>query len=192
VTESFTAEASAIAAALPPDIAVVYSSPLQRCTRLAEALFPGHLLHLRDGLKEIHCGEWEMRGWDDLPREEIDPWMADFVNVRIPGGESYIDLHRRVTACWEDIGRQASAPVASTSASVSNASPCGPIAVVTHGGVIRSILAGITGVALADSFGRFGLHYSCVVRVSTDGAALTWSVLHNPVPAEREQHKPSK
>jgi alpha-ribazole phosphatase len=174
VTDGFTGEVVAIGRVLPADIAVVYSSPLQRCTRLAETLFPDHHLRLRNELMEIHCGEWEMRGWDDLPPEEIDPWMADFVNVRIPGGESYVDLHRRVTACWEEIVRES-----------------GSVAVITHGGVIRSILAGISGVALADSFGRFGLHYSCVVRVSREGGDLVYSVLHNPAPVEREQHKPS-
>jgi alpha-ribazole phosphatase len=186
VTDSFAGEAVAIGRVLPADIAVVYSSPLQRCTRLAETLFPGHLLRRRDELMEIHCGEWEMRGWDELPPEEIDPWMADFVNVRIPGGESYVDLHRRVTACWEEVVRQASAR-----GGESRVSAIGPVAVVTHGGVIRSILSGISGVALADSFGRFGLHYSSVVRVSREGGGLVYSVLYNPAPAEREQHKPS-
>ena len=40
VTESFFEEAEMILRALPPGIVAVYSSPLQRCTRLARHLFP--------------------------------------------------------------------------------------------------------------------------------------------------------
>ncbi len=42
-----------------------------------------------------------MKVWDELPREELDAWMADFVNIRIPGGESYLDVQARVMRCWD-------------------------------------------------------------------------------------------
>jgi alpha-ribazole phosphatase len=75
---------------------------------------------------EIHCGEWEMRGWDDLPKEAVDPWMKDFVQVRIPGGESYLDLHQRVTGSFHNIyDSRVTGDGAAT-------------AIVAHGGVIRS------------------------------------------------------
>ena len=103
ITESFLAEAELISKTLPAGIAVVYSSPLQRCARLAELLFPGGRLALMPELMELHCGSWEMQPWDDLPKDEIDPWMADFVNIRVPGGESYLDLHERVSRCFAAI-----------------------------------------------------------------------------------------
>lgn len=124
---------------------------------------------------EVHCGEWEMRSWDELPKDEIDPWMNDFVNIRIPGGESYQDLHRRVTRCWEEIV----------------AGAAGPVAVVAHGGVIRSILSGITGTPLIDSFKAFALYYGCVARVYEADGGLKHELLSNRAPAENEQHKPS-
>jgi alpha-ribazole phosphatase len=177
VTESFEEEAAGIRECLPDGFASVYSSPLRRCSMLAERLFPGTSLLLREQLMEIHCGEWEMRGWDQLPREAIDPWMADFVNIRIPGGESYIDLHNRVSRCWEEIVAVAGSE---------------PIAVVAHGGVIRSILAGLTGTPLIDSFKVFALHYACVVRIRDGSGGLVHTVLANRAPAEKEQHKPSR
>ena len=88
VTGSFREEAEVIRQHLPADIGTVYSSPLKRCTQLAQQLFPDRPLRLMRELMEIHCGEWEMRAWDGLPPEEVNPWMADFVRVRIPGGES--------------------------------------------------------------------------------------------------------
>jgi alpha-ribazole phosphatase len=176
VTESFADEAAVIRQHLPPGIVSVYSSPLQRCARLARHLFPDRTPHLMDDLMELDCGQWEMRGWDELPREEIDPWMADFVQVPIPGGESYLELHRRVTHSWEKIRRIKAA---------------GDAAVVAHGGVIRSILSGISGTPLIDSFKVFALHYGCVIRIFEEGSGPAYEILSNQAPLEREQHKPS-
>jgi alpha-ribazole phosphatase len=180
ITESFAEEAEAIRRHLlsgPSGIVAVYSSPLQRCSRLARHLFPEHSPTLLPQLMEVHCGEWEMRSWDELPKEEVDPWMADFVQVRIPGGESYLDLHQRVTQCWESI-RETKGP--------------GDAAIVAHGGVIRSILSGITGTQLIDSFKVFSLYYGCVIRVFWQGGAVQYEILYNQAPAEREQHTPSR
>jgi len=184
ITESFMEEAEAIRGHLPSGpsgIVAVYSSPLQRCSRLAQHLFPDHSPILLPQLMEVHCGEWEMRSWDELPKEEVDPWMADFVQVRIPGGESYLDLHQRVTQCWEMIRATMTA----------NAAGAGDVAIVAHGGVIRSILSGITGTQLIDSFKVFSLHYGCVIRVFWQGGAPQYEILYNQAPTEREQHKPS-
>ena len=176
VTESFLEEAALIRQVVPHPIAQVYSSPLQRCARLAELLFPGGPIALMPELMELHCGSWEMQPWDDLPKDEVDPWMADFVNIRVPGGESYLDLHERVSRCFRAIA-------------ASEAD--GPKAIVAHGGVLRSIVAGITGTPLIDSFKVFSLHYGCVVRIHAHEGAMAHEVLLNQVPPEKEQHKPA-
>jgi len=108
ITDSFFDEAAIISKILPQSIRAVHSSPLQRCKKLATQLFPSHSIVLHDELMEIHCGQWEMKNWDGLPEEELGPWMKDFVNVRIPGGESYLDLHERVSrkgVCAEELVR---------------------------------------------------------------------------------------
>ena len=201
VTESFEEEAAVIGRYLPATMGLVYSSPLRRCAMLAERLFPDGPLLLRNELMEIHCGQWEMRTWDELPKEEIDPWMADFVNIRIPGGESYIELHARVNRCWEEIlatagqgpgdrpAAAAKGPIAAANGPIATAN--GPIAIVAHGGVIRSILAGLTRTPLIDSFKAFSLHYGCVIRIQRPAGALAHTVLYNRTPGEKEQHKPS-
>jgi alpha-ribazole phosphatase len=178
VTESFMDEAAIIRQYLPAFFTSVHSSPLQRCSRLAGHLFPQHSIALHPELMEIHCGQWEMRGWDDLPKEEVEPWMKDFVQIRIPGGESYLDLHQRVTRVFsrihEDVGGRED----------------GAIAIVAHGGVIRSILSHITGTALIDSFKVFSLHYGCVIRLYGAPGSLQHEILFNQAPPEKEQHKP--
>jgi alpha-ribazole phosphatase len=177
VTESFMDEAAIIRQHLPSFFSWVHSSPLRRCAQLAEYLFPEHAVKLHPALMEIHCGEWEMRSWDEIPKEEVDPWMKDFVQIRIPGGESYEDLHRRVTKTFMDIRDDAGGNKA-------------PVAIVAHGGVIRSILSHITGTALIDSFKAFSLHYGCVIRVYGPPGDLQYEILSNQAPQEKEQHKP--
>jgi alpha-ribazole phosphatase len=174
VTDSFHEEAMIITRHLPDNIVQVYSSPLQRCKKLAEHLFAAKPVELQKDLMELNCGKWEMQKWDDIPRHEIDPWMKDFVTVRTPDGESYIDLHERVTAQFEKITQQKESA-----------------AIVAHGGVIRSILSHITGTALGDSFNRFKLHYGCVVKISFQNDDVVHTVLSNNPPEEKEQHKPS-
>lgn len=173
VKESFPEEAAVIRTAIPLAFREVWSSPLQRCRKLAEHLFPGMPVNLEHKLMEINCGEWEMQKWDDIPSHIIDPWMKDYVNIRIPGGENYIDLYDRVVESFLHI-----------------ASREAPIAIVTHGGVIRSILSHITGTSLIDSFSAFSIHYGCVIRISRQGDGFVHEVLSN-IASSKEQHKPS-
>ncbi len=174
ITDSFHQEATVIRQHLPDSIVQVYSSPLQRCKKLAEHLFAPTAIILQKDLMELNCGKWEMQKWDDIPRHEIDPWMNDFVTFCTPEGESYIDLHERVVAQFEKIRQQQQ-----------------PAAIVAHGGVIRSILSHITDTALGDSFNRFKLHYGCVVKISFKDNGVEHVILSNIPPDEKEQHKPS-
>ncbi|MDP4148494.1 MAG: alpha-ribazole phosphatase family protein [Bacteroidota bacterium] len=184
LTDSLSEEAAVIRRHLPAGIVSVHSSPLRRCARLAEYLFPAHTVRLHPDLMEIHCGHWEMKHWDELPKEDLDPWMKDFVQLRIPGGESYLDLFERVNHCYRSIrDGQAGDPGGAQAAGDA-------IAIISHGGPIRSILSEMTNTPLIDSFKVFSLHYGCVVRLSDEGGVWRHEVLSNPVPAEKEQHKP--
>ena len=149
ITESFKKEAEIIAKSLPNTIQQVISSPLRRCRKLAEILFPDHAKELDDNLKEIHCGDWELKKWDDIPKEILDPWMKEFVTTPFPNGESYEQFYRRVINQFEEI--------------VHNYR--GSIAIVTHGGVMRSILSYITYTPLLNSFDRFEIPYGTVVQL---------------------------
>jgi alpha-ribazole phosphatase len=173
VKATFFEEAAIIKKHLPQKIGTIYSSPLQRCKKLAEHLFMDHTIHLHNHLQEINCGQWEMKAWDDLPREEIDEWMNDFVTVRIPGGESYEDLYERVKNTFLHIHKKE-----------------GPVVIVAHGGVIRSILSYITNTVLKDSFTAFPLHYGCVIKITNDNGSLAHQILSN-IMQEKETHKPS-
>jgi len=174
VIDSFADEAAVIKTFLPAQIDAVYSSPLLRCKKLGQYLFPAREIVFENSLMEIHCGSWEMRNWDDIPTAEVMPWMNDFVNVRIPGGESYADLYQRVTACFEKISLDKGES----------------IAIIAHGGVIRSILSHITSTPLADSFQAFRIHYGCAIRLTGAGSNWLPHFLSN-IPGDAERHKPS-
>lgn len=98
----------------------VWSSPLRRCRDLAERLHPQPIIDHR--LAEMHFGDWEGRRWDDIPRAELDAWAADVAGYAPPGGESPRDLQRRAL----DFVASLDVPEA---------------VIVTHAGVIRTLLA---------------------------------------------------
>jgi alpha-ribazole phosphatase len=148
VTETFEQEAKDVRMRLPEKLERIYSSPLQRCHKLANHVYPVTEKNFDDHLKEIHCGDWEMKLWDDIPAEALNPWMNDFVNQPFPGGENYIQLFDRTVKCFERIAKENL-----------------PAAIFTHGGVIRSILSHITSTPLKDSFGAFEIPYGCVVKI---------------------------
>jgi len=189
VTESFHSEAAIIRQHLPKNATSVYSSPLIRCKLLAEHLYAGNRIHLKDELMEINCGNWELKVWDEIPKHEIDPWMNDQINVRIPAGESYTDVFERVKDCFNKIvelhhpgnyNRQFSMEPNSFTQTV----------IVAHGGVIRSILSHITNTSLVDSFKVFTLHYGCIIKIVQKNNGLQHEVLSN-IAHEKETHKPS-
>lgn len=173
VVSSFFDEAACIKQHLPDDIDLVYSSPLKRCRQLAEHLFPQHSIQFDGRIKEINCGEWELKLWDDLDQDLLKSWMSDFVNICIPGGESYVDLFQRTTEFFDQLPAHNKR-----------------IAIISHGGVLRSILSHINKVKLKESFDAFQLFYGCVIRIEKRQDSILHTVLHNP-PIEKEQHRPS-
>lgn len=173
ITETFAEEVASIRPFIPKNIASVYSSPLQRCRKLAEALFPQHMIQLDKDLMELNCGNWEMQPWNEIPKEEIQPWITDFITIETPLGESYVQMHSRVINRFQTICQQ---PV--------------PAVIVAHGGVLRSILAHITQTSLKESFDVFTCHYGCVVKLTINDDVYSHEMLYNISLAGKEWHRP--
>ncbi|MBC5841240.1 alpha-ribazole phosphatase family protein [Flavobacterium sp. F-380] len=119
---------------LPAD-AIYYSSPLLRCKILANHLSSEVLIDSR--LMEMNFGDWELQKWDAIPEVDLNPWMADFVTKTVPNGESFLNLHNRVL---DFLSNQLLVEESK------------PIVIVTHSGVIRSILCQQTNTPLKDAF----------------------------------------
>ena len=123
----------------------IVSSPLQRAALLAADLAA------RQGLgwttdprwMELNFGDWEGRRWSDIPREQSDPWAADYHHRAPPGGETHAQLQARVFAAAHDgldEAGSAATPTASTAASPA-AARRGPVLVVCHAGPMRCLMA---------------------------------------------------
>ncbi len=123
-----------------PSEATIFSSPLKRCIILAEYIeknIKTISFEKEDRLMEMNFGDWELKNWDNIPQEELNPWMEDFVNIKVSNGESFVELHQRVENFLTDL----------ISKKITN-----PIILVAHAGVIRSILCHQTSLPLKDAF----------------------------------------
>ena len=72
----------------------VYTSSLQRCVKLAQAL---NMVEAKQDnrLQELHFGDWELQAWDNIPRDIFDRWAHDYANIAPPNGETFSQLQQR-------------------------------------------------------------------------------------------------
>jgi alpha-ribazole phosphatase len=150
LAENFTAHfdwlQDSLASSLESPVAY-YSSPFRRCSKLADYLSNGNFI-TDERIAELHFGAWEMQAWDKIKPKELEAWMADFVNYKIDKGENFIELYERSTAFFEDILATANKD----------------IMVVTHAGVIRSILAYVLDFPLENAF-NLEINYSSITKI---------------------------
>ncbi|HQR04135.1 MAG: histidine phosphatase family protein [Proteobacteria bacterium] len=145
VAEDVAAVAARIAPALPENV-VLYTSPLQRCRKLAQALHPSPRADAR--LQEMDFGQWEMRPWDAIGRTTINAWVADRLGYRPPGGETVGELQARVLMFLDEC----------------SASGHPAVALVTHAGVIKVLSGALRGLAPAAWF-SLEFEYGSVTRL---------------------------
>ncbi len=135
ITNSFQSEVKKIHQQIPiEEVAMVYSSPLQRCKLLATTFKKE--ITFDDRLKELNFGDWELQPWDAIHSESLDPWMKDFVNVKVPNGESYIMLQQRILSFYNALDLISQEK----------------IVIITHAGPMRALLSNIRQIDLKDSF----------------------------------------
>jgi probable phosphomutase (TIGR03848 family) len=133
-------------AAVP--LAAVVSSPLRRCRQTAQALVAGRPtpvpVHSERGLVECGYGDWTGRQLKDLAKEKL--WAAVQTQpsaVRFPNGESMSEMAGRATNAVRGWNARIAA----------EHGPYAVWAAVSHGDVIKAILADALGMHL-DSFQR--------------------------------------
>lgn len=113
------------------DITAVYSSPLKRAVKSAEAINKYHNLPIEklEGLAERDYGAWENKTYAEIKEEnteEYEEWLKDWLNYSMPMGESIKEaFDRNVEAIKKIIEKN----------------PSGKVIAVTHLGVIRNLLA---------------------------------------------------
>ena len=119
------------------EIGVVYTSDLRRARTTAMALAEafGGDCHVRSALREINFGQWEGITWKEIERRDdvyARRWIAEYPRLPAPDGESVHDFERRVLDEVKLLSVEA------------EAGDC-CIGVVTHAGVLRTVLRALHG-----------------------------------------------
>lgn len=127
-----------------PDL--VLSSPLKRCVKLAMSTFKVTPVLIK-GLKEIDYEDWEGKKWIDINVPGGNLWVYQNSDSQPPNGESLNMLKSRVVEQLELLLNY----------------PESKLAVVCHGGVIRSIISHFLNTPV--EFTRsYHIHYTGFVR----------------------------
>lgn len=134
LADSFREEFQEIKNKLPSDFEQVFSSPLSRCRQLAET-FSSDII-FDDRLKEMNFGDWELKAWNDIPTEEIQPWYNDFVTTKAPNGDSFESLYLRCAHFFDELRTKNYKKVL----------------IITHGGFIRSTWSYLLEIPLKNTF----------------------------------------
>lgn len=147
--------------------AAIYSSPRQRCLEGARILAKERTCPVEtiDALAEIHFGEFEGRSYDEIAAEYPDlyrQWMEQPTKIHFPGGESFDQMWKRVTNAARILRERHSGE---------------SIAIITHGGVIRILLAEALALPPANIF-RIGQCYGAINRIRYFGPAPVVDLLN--------------
>lgn len=128
---------------------IYISSPLIRCKILADRLSESNFI-VDNRLKELNFGDWENENYKILEHDEdFCAWTKDYVNLRCPNGESFMDLYLRSSEFINDL--------------ILNKHK--RVVIITHSGVIRSILAYILNMSLESTF-KFRIDNGSVSRIT--------------------------
>jgi alpha-ribazole phosphatase len=137
------------------NIGEVYTSDLLRAQETAQeiAKLIAVECHLRPALREIHFGLWEGLSWKEIEQSYpayAQRWVAAFPNLPAPGGECFGDFERRVLDEVDSLiakmkGRD--------------------VMVVTHAGVLRTVLCRLHGCS-EDEAAQQTKSYCSIVRWS--------------------------
>jgi alpha-ribazole phosphatase len=115
---------------LPDAHTPVLCSPSTRCQKLASSF--GAPVTTDHRLAEMDFGAWEGKSWASIGRDAVDRWNGDLANERPPAGESLTQVRERTAALLEEL----------------QDSQAERYLLITHGGVIRVLVATVLGIPL--------------------------------------------
>jgi alpha-ribazole phosphatase len=148
------------------NVEVVLSSPSMRARETAEAIARPHGLDISvlDELSEVDFGAFEGLTYDEIAAAWPDvyaEWMAEPAVVRFPGGETLADLKRRVVGAVQRLRADHEEHL---------------VVAVTHGGVVRAVLAEALGLSDDQAF-RIAIETASMTRVEwQDGTTIVRGV----------------
>ncbi len=132
----------------------IISSPRQRCATMAKqwAEKLNIPLLIEPELREINFGHWEGKTVAEVEqqsKEQLENYWQHPNQSTPHGGESLQEFHNRIIHCWQDLQTTRKAQHS---------------LIVTHGGVIRSIIGDLLGIPL-DNLGRLEVPHASWSRI---------------------------
>jgi alpha-ribazole phosphatase len=142
-------------------ITSIYTSPRSRARESASiiAAAVSHAVEVAEDLREIDFGHFEGLTYDEIAARYPDlyrKWMEKPTEVLFPNGESFAEMRTRVLKAFEAIQHKHDGET---------------IAIVSHGGVNRIVLAG--ALKMPDA---------CIFRLAQDYAAVNLLAFIDGVP----------
>ncbi|MEG0229306.1 MAG: histidine phosphatase family protein [Oscillospiraceae bacterium] len=113
-----------------PDVQMVYSSPLQRCIKTAEIIYPERFIAIDENLKEFNMGVLQKKSLKQLEKNtHFKNFIEKGLSYAIPGGESGEDFSLRCIGAVKNIFTNMMKDKINS------------VAVVTHPGIIMYIIS---------------------------------------------------
>jgi alpha-ribazole phosphatase len=140
-------------------IDLIYSSDLKRCIDTGHHLKCAAGIILSKELREMNFGRWEGLTYDEIRQkypDELEKWEADWTDFIITSGESFSIMSKRVIKEFEDILKKHDC-----------CNRDGRIAIISHSGCIRTILAHYIIGSVNESW-KFRVENAAVSRLRID------------------------
>lgn len=141
----------------PVDYSQVFCSPKRRCRAFAETLSAKSKFH---AVVDERCREYDFGELDGIPfesmnqqqRQQMSLFWHHSVKLQLPGAECYQGFEARISAFWHDL----------TQSALNH----GDTLVVTHGGVITTLVAQLMQLPLKVAFERIKISHASLTRIS--------------------------
>lgn len=140
-------------------IDTLFSSPLQRAVETANLVFGEQVPIITDSsIQEFHFGEWEGMHFSEIAKHYPDIWqlwLTDWEKTHIPGGEVFAAFQQRVIGFVEEMVSY---------------NPGKNLAIVSHGGCIRSLLAHFFCGSVSKGYWKFKVDNATLTEIEFMGS----------------------
>jgi alpha-ribazole phosphatase len=140
------------------EVDTLFSSPLGRALETASIVFGEDASIITDSsIQEYHFGEWEGLHFSEIEQRYPDTWkmwLTDWEKTEIPGSEAFAAFCYRVTNFVDEL-------VA--------ANPGRQLALVSHGGCIRTMLAHYFSESVSAGYWKFKVDNATLTEIEFMG-----------------------
>lgn len=153
------------------NVNAIYSSPLKRAKYTARTIFEDKdiIIDNNNEISERSFGIWEGLTYEELSikhPDECKEWENDWMGYCMKDGESHKDFYTRVTSFADE-----------KIACHSNETIC----IISHSGVICSIISYLLGMKMEDIW-RFKVDKGSICRIKIDNSGYAYIDLLNFIP----------